>query len=206
MIPGRRSRSTISLLTAALAALVGCSGSSGGDDAGALGGPVPGPADEHCASITPIVVNQASCHPTDTGAGADAGAEQEAPILYNAEGDDDDCKYHVSFTSTPAGIGLNQTVTLNVAATLLAPPLAGTPATNAAIIIESYLADDQFHVLPTSPPAAPESPAGSGLYKVTPVRFDRSGRWVVRFHLYEDCSDLSDDSPHGHVAFYVDVP
>lgn len=212
MIPGRLSRSTLSLLFVAAAALSGCTASSSGNDAGgpggagALGGPVAGPADDHCTNVTPIVVNQASCHPANTGTDADAGPEEEAPILYNAEGDDDDCKYHVSFTSTPAGITVNQNVTLNVTATLLAPPLTGTPATNAAIVIESYLADNQFHVLPTSPPTAAETSAGSGQYKVTPVKFDISGRWVVRFHLYEDCSDLSDDSPHGHIAFYVDVP
>jgi len=36
--------------------------------------------------------------------------------------------------------------------------------------------------------------------------FDKSGRWVVRFHFFESCSDVPDDSPHGHVAFYIDVP
>jgi hypothetical protein len=38
-----------------------------------------------------------------------------------------------------------------------------------------------------------------------PLRFDRSGRWVVRFHFYEDCND-GESSPHGHIAFFVDVP
>jgi hypothetical protein len=36
--------------------------------------------------------------------------------------------------------------------------------------------------------------------------FDQSGRWVVRFHYFETCSDVPEDSPHGHVAFYIDVP
>jgi hypothetical protein len=28
----------------------------------------------------------------------------------------------------------------------------------------------------------------------------------VRFHLHENCSDVPEDSPHGHAAFYVSVP
>jgi hypothetical protein len=45
-----------------------------------------------------------------------------------------------------------------------------------------------------------------GTYSVGPVRFDQAGRWFVRFHFYETCSDAPEDSPHGHVAFWVDVP
>jgi hypothetical protein len=33
-----------------------------------------------------------------------------------------------------------------------------------------------------------------------------AGRWNVRFHMYEQCSDLTEDSPHGHITFFVDVP
>jgi len=155
--------------------------------------------------VTPIVVNQASCHPATTVSDADAALEEEAPVLYNAVGDDDDCKYHVEFTTTPATLKVNQSVTFNVYATYLAPSLADTSVTGANIQIESYLADNQFHVIPNTNPVATGSPATSGNYKIAPIKFDASGRWVVRFHLYEDCSDLSDDSPHGHVAFYVDV-
>lgn len=32
------------------------------------------------------------------------------------------------------------------------------------------------------------------------------GRWMVRSHLYETCSDEPEDSPHGHAAFFVTVP
>jgi hypothetical protein len=189
--------SSLTFVLLGFAALAGCGSSSDGP----LGGPVSGVTDSHCAGVTPIAVNEASCHPA--GSTTDPGpAEEEAPVLYNAEGDDDDCKYHVSFSST--SVRLNEAATFDVTATLLASP--GTPATGAKIEIESYVADNQFHVLSDLPPAAVESPAGSGHYKVTPVKFDAPGRWVLRFHLYEDCSDLSEDSPHGHVAFYVDVP
>jgi len=45
-----------------------------------------------------------------------------------------------------------------------------------------------------------------GVYSVGPVRFDQAGRWTVRFHFFETCLDAREDSPHGHAAFYVDVP
>ena len=215
MIARGFSLSALSMSLLAWAALAGCSSSSspvnppggqGGAGGGTPNGPVAGPLDDHCTGVAPIVINQASCHPATTVSDADAAPEEEAPVLYNAAGDDDDCKYHVSFTTTPASLKVNQALTFNVTATLLAPPLAGTPATAANIQIESYLADNQFHVLPNTNPVPTESPANSGNYKITPIKFDASGRWVVRFHLYEDCSDLSADSPHGHIAFYVDVP
>ena len=38
------------------------------------------------------------------------------------------------------------------------------------------------------------------------VRFDAKGRWTVRFHLHEECADEAPDSPHGHIAFFIDVP
>jgi hypothetical protein len=51
-----------------------------------------------------------------------------------------------------------------------------------------------------------ETPANSGKYVMKPIKFDASGRWVVRFHFYESCDDILPDSPHGHVAFNYDVP
>ena len=194
----------VSALLFACGVLVGCGSSSSTNDAAQTGGgPVTGALDDHCTGVTPIVVNEASCHPVDTSP-PDGGAEEQAPVMYNAQGDDDDCKYHVSFTNS--AVSINQSVTFNVTATLLAPPAAGNPATGADIVIESYLADNQLHVLPNSGTKTTESPAGSGKYSITPVKFDASGRWVVRFHLYEDCDDTVDDSPHGHAAFYFDVP
>lgn len=198
----RTRRLTFPALSTPLVGLALLASGCGSSSDGPVGGPASGLADAHCSGVTPIVVNEASCHPAGN-TGTDPGTtDEEAPVLYNAEGDDDDCKYHVSFTTTP--VRLNQNVTFDVAATLLAAP--GTPATGADIQIESYVSDNQFHVLPNTGSTTVETPAASGKYAIGPVRFDASGRWVVRFHLYEDCSDLSEDSPHGHVAFYVDVP
>lgn len=200
MIARRLSFSAISMLLGC-ASVMGCGSSS---PSGPAGGPVTGALDDHCAAVTPIVVNPASCHPADTTGDddADGGVEEESPVLYNASGDDDDCKYQVAFTSTP--VRMNENVTFTVTASDLAPPATGTAVTGANIQIESYVADNQFHVIPNTNPSVSEAPAGT--YKVGPIRFDMSGRWVVRFHLFEDCSDLTDDSPHGHIAFYVDVP
>ena len=59
---------------------------------------------------------------------------------------------------------------------------------------------DQRTVRSPSPEIAP------GTYVVGPIVFPRSGRWVFRFHFDENCLDLAPDSPHGHAAFWVDVP
>ena len=189
-------------LSTSLAGLALLAAGCGSSSDGPVGGPVSGLSDAHCAGVTPIVVNAASCQATGSTTVDPGTTDDEAPVLYNAEGDDDDCKYHVSFTTTP--VRLNANVTFDVTATLLASP--GTPATGADIQIESYVSDNQFHVLPNTGSVTAETPANSGKYQIGPVKFDASGRWVVRFHLHEDCSDLTDDSPHGHVAFYVDVP
>jgi hypothetical protein len=34
----------------------------------------------------------------------------------------------------------------------------------------------------------------------------RKGTVEMKDILHEDCQDSTDDSPHGHVAFYIDVP
>jgi hypothetical protein len=51
-----------------------------------------------------------------------------------------------------------------------------------------------------------ETPAGSGAYTIGPVVFDQPGLWTIRFHLHENCADLLPDSPHGHAAYYINVP
>ncbi len=187
----------------------GCSSTSSSPiDGGA--GIVPGAADDHCVGVTPILTSQASCHVADAGApggddgGAsdDAGAEPPPPIQFGAESDDDDCKYHLKFSTTPVVVNTN--LTFNVTLTKLAENNA--PATNAAVALESYLADNAFHPIPNNNTKTTETPANSGKYVMTPIKFDASGRWVVRFHLYESCDDILEDSPHGHVAFYFDVP
>jgi hypothetical protein len=171
-----------------------CSSSSG--PSGPVGGPVSGALDTHCSGVDPTVIGMCQM---GTGGDADAGAPPTVDYgetLYNAEGDDDDCKYHVSWTSTP--VRENTGVTFSVVVTKLADM---TPATGANTRAEIFLTDTH----PAAPPpAASESPAGT--YKVGPIKFDAPGDWTVRFHFYENCDDAPEDSPHGHVAFFVHVP
>jgi hypothetical protein len=193
--------------------IVGSACSSTSSSPAVDGGPgiVTDPAtDNHCSGVTPILVSQASCHLVpdaaapggDDGGASDDGGEPAPEIHFNAESDDDDCKYHVKFTATP--VLVNQNVTFNVTVTKLAENNA--PAANADVVIESYVANNDLHVIPNSGQKATENPPNSGKYLVGPIRFDMSGRWVVRFHFYETCDDIFDDSPHGHVGFYYDVP
>jgi len=211
----------------ALASNLSCSSSTDNStgssaDAGPAGGPVSGAPDTHCTAT--VVVDPAACNGDTSAGGApdegSAGATNAggAPdcnqthdalygdTLYNSEGDDDDCKYHGSWTSTP--IRLNENVTFTLSATnkeTSAPlvPLADkvVPLTR----LDVYEPCDPNRRGPAqnfSPKIATTAP---GVFTVGPIKFDQPGRWVVRFHLYEQCVD-GDTSPHGHIAFFVDVP
>ena len=169
-------------------------GLGGGFGCGPVGGAVTGAVDDHCAAVTPIVVNPASCSATPPAGGAPA---EENVVHFNTEGDDDDCKYHVSFTASP--IRLNQDVTFKVTVTDLAG--AKGPVTGAEPHLEGTL--DNSVAIANTDPKTTESPPGT--YTITPVKFPKAGRWVITYHLFEDCMDLV-DSPHGHASFYIDVP
>jgi hypothetical protein len=181
--------SAVAVCLAGFFVLAASCGSSGGD--GPVGGPVAGPTDTHCTG-TAQVVDLSTCH-----ANADAGAPDYGPTIYNSSGDDDDCKYQVSFTATP--IRQNQNVTFTVTAKTLTDL---QPATGADVLAEVFLTDT--HPAPNSGQATTEK--SGGIYDVGPIKFDAAGRWTVRFHLHEDCQDATEDSPHGHIAFFIDVP
>jgi hypothetical protein len=213
------SLASLLLTAAALASMVGgCS--SDPDDPGSSneggasgqacpngGGPVPGDADQHCTDRDGNAIIQvtraAACMDSSAGGAPDGAGgaapeeEEEQLTLFNAEGDDDDCKYHVAFSASC--IERNRDVSLTLHASNLSDDSAligATPTT------EIYLSDT--HLAPnTKPKAAMIEP---GVYTIGPIRFDKSGRWTVRFHLFEECLDAREDSPHGHIAFYVDVP
>jgi hypothetical protein len=131
--------------------------------------------------------------------------------MFGMEGDDDDCKYHVSWTSTPICEGAAG-VTFTVTAVHLTDnsPVANIPS---GILLEPFIpsvADaacdtHSTHPSPSDGSYLIETPAGSGIY-VGPVVFDAPGVWTLRFHLHEECADLLDDSPHGHAAFHITVP
>jgi len=183
---------------------------------------VVGPADTHCTAMDGTEIKQeigmcvpdtggaagaggasddAGSSPADGGTGDDGGGDNGATsdfgaTLYNHEGDDDDCKYHVTWTSTEVKEGAG--VTFDVTAIRRAD---GKPALGANVQIEVFMGNH-----PTPTVDIPTKELGGGKYQVGPVVFDTPGRWTVRFHFYETCSDAPEDSPHGHAAFFIQVP
>ncbi len=170
---------------------------SNGPSCSAPGGAVSGTLDTHCTDTDggAIVqtVNQASC-----AAGGDGGASGGyGPTMDNASADDDDCKYHVAWTSS--AVCEKDGVVFTVVAT---SKTDGSPVTGADMEAEIFLSPT--HPSPTPFVHSKEGPQGT--YVTDPAKFDAPGQWTVRFHLFENCSDNLDDSPHGHAAFFVSVP
>jgi hypothetical protein len=171
------------------------------------GGAVPGQADGHCSESGKAIVqevNQASCQGSAGSGTSDAGTEdaaappeEEAAVLFGNEGDDDDCKYHVKWSSSP--ICSTEPVTFELT---LTNKTTNAPVTGAQPDIDAFLSDT--HVAPNSGTKVTETQPGT--YTIGPVRLDAAGKWTIRFHFFETCSDAPEDSPHGHVAFYVQVP
>lgn len=165
------------------------------------GGPVSGAQDDHCegdGGLIMQVTNQSSCH---VGAPADAGDDgpDYGATMYNTTGYDDDCKYHVSYSVTP--ICENTDTYFTVTATINQP--GGGPLTGANTIVEVFNDSTQ---LPANAQNMMTTESPPGTYKIGPVQFPSGGQWTVRFHFYEMCDDYLDDSPHGHAAFYLNVP
>jgi len=157
---------------------------------------VSGLLDTHCTlpdgGMQAQPTNLASCQ-----VGGDAGTIDYGQTMFNAEADDDDCKYHLKFTTSP--VYENTDVGFTVTATKKSD---GAPATGANLDAEVYL--DSTHPAPNSNQHTTESPPAT--YTVGPIRFDKAGQWTVRFHLFEQCLDTVPDSPHGHAAFFIAVP
>jgi hypothetical protein len=178
------------------------------------GGPTPGPADTHCAGMVQPT-SEASCVP-DAGPAADAGPGDDCPYgdtMFGHEADDDDCKYHVVWSST--AICENASVLFTVTLTNLGDgsPVANIPR---GVMVEPFIPatldascdDKALQGAPLSTSIGsylPETPAGSGIYQ-GPVIFPAGGEWTLRFHIHEECEDTLPDSPHGHAAFHIDVP
>jgi hypothetical protein len=188
------------------------------------GGPVIGPADTHCVGPGGVAIVQpttmAGCYADaatgnaggDDGGGAAAGDDGGGGNIgncgqsaYGATMDgnvsaDDDCKYNVMWTSTP--ICENQPVyfTVQVSRRDNDVPVSGAN-TRPDVVLNCV------HPIPNTPkPRDPSPEVAPGVYIVGPIAFDMPGTWVVRFHFNENCFDFSPQSPHGHAAFYVQVP
>lgn len=178
--------------------LAGCEGDAHHADLGAdfgacTGAPTSGPADDHCEGDGGLVVGDvdpALCDSTGSGTGvADYG-----PTMYGTTAHDDDCKYVLRYTVDPIceGEGMYYTLTATYAKD-------GSPVTGAAPRAEVFLTDQHLVQGGTT------TEAPNGTYKIGPIVFNASGKWTVRFHLFEDCADV-EGSPHGHAAFYMTVP
>ena len=189
----------------------GSDGSSGAASCSAPGQPTVGAADTHCQGMTPQPVSEASCH-VDAAAGDDGGADAcpYGDTIFGNEGDDDDCKYHVKWSSTPLceggpGVTFTATITNKTDGT----PVSGVPD---GIALEAFIPttldascdDRSTHPSPSSPNLV-ETAAGSGVYKGN-VEFDAPGEWTLRFHIHEECGDAVPSSPHGHAAFHLTLP
>jgi hypothetical protein len=139
----------------------------------------------------------------DGGGTADSGAcpgdmaSGYGPTMYGQSGSDDDCKYDLSWTSTPTC--LNQPVYFTVKATRRGDGSTLEGANPRPDVVLGCTHPIASHPADPSPETAP------GTYLVGPIVFDQPGRWVFRLHFYETCIDLVPDSPHGHVAFFIDV-
>ena len=221
--------------TFAMAALVfvACSSSSGGGanasqpaavTCASPGGPAPGPQDAHCTAggmDTKQPTDLASCHPdvaapADDGgsAGDDGGGPGDGgptgdcepssfgPSMYGYQGSDDDCKYDVKWSSTPVCEGGNG-VYFTVSAT---KRVDNSPLTGANPYIESVQACVHPSPNPPAPAMTMTEETTPGTYKIGPIVFDKPGVWIVRFHFYGSCDDGLPTSPHGHAAFFVNVP
>lgn len=225
------------LVLAAMTVLLAasCSSSSSSDQnapaTGPVGGAVVGAADDHCTGQPDGISDPAACTTPasgDSAAGAGGADGDSAPsatggapdcdlahdamygdTLYNSSGDDDDCKYHVSWTSSAVRKGQSVTFTVTATSKATGAPLEAlaseAPGATALSRIELYVPCQPTHVPPTSDFHPTIEETAPGVYSAGPFVFDVSGRWVVRFHFFEECID-QDNSPHGHVAFFVDVP
>jgi hypothetical protein len=170
-----------------------CTGSSGSCNSGI----VSGATDAHCAGTIAPAPSTFTCPTSDANATADANSTVSTyrDTMYDNSGDDDDCKYRVSWVASD--VKTNTNVEFKVTANWLAD---GTPLQGAYTHAEVFLGPT--HPAPNTNASHTESPAGT--YAITPIVFDEPGQWTVRFHFYEDCVD-ADNSLHGHAAFYVNV-
>ena len=195
---------------------------------GAPGGAWAGPADTHCEDTDGGEMRQVTetsgCCAAPDDAGNDGGYTETCnanyvvasgpdngtccgnaygPTMWNNQGSDDDCKYDVSWSSTPICLGAPVYFTvhanLRVGATSFG---SGAPLTGAGPYIEAIL-DCSTPASATQPPPVEFQP---GVYQVGPIVFPDPGVWSVRFHFNEHCNDLVPYSPHGHAAFWVLVP
>jgi hypothetical protein len=160
------------------------------------GGPLPGPAIDRCMGTFQEV---GACVKGTVDSGAadpDAGVEMPETNV-GTSSNDDDCKYMVSFTNDCVQKGGG--TTFHVTLTSLTQNMAPVP--DAEPYIEAFL--NENHPAGGIPKT---TVVKAGVYDIGPIVFDAPGKWTVRFHFFGDCSDVPDDAPHAHAAFFINVP
>ncbi len=174
------------------------------------GGPTPGAADTHCVQsdggMTVQTTDLASCHPDGAAPFGGGNACPYGETMFGTDAYDDDCKYHVTWTSTPVCQGAPVSFTV-----VLQNAVDRSPAAGANVIAEVFTTSpldascdtQSTHPGPNSGASLLETAAGT--YSGG-IAFDRAGQWTVRLHFREDCADTLPTSPHGHAAFHVTVP
>lgn len=157
---------------------------------------------------------------TSCCAGGDAGSGcAYNKTMYGHEGDDDDCKYHVTWTSTPIcegspGAQFVVTATSKTRFDSAGAPLPLTGANPETEVFttspgdwdaSSYCDDNGGALGPANPHHDHLIEGPPGTYTGN-VAFNMPGQWTVRFHFNEECYDTLPDSPHGHAAFHITAP
>lgn len=202
----------VSVLSCAASLASGCSSSQAGPasaDAGrdsnggtcsSPGGPAAGPIDHHCEGDSgPIVQPTGKCATGEVDAGSgDAGVEPYPGPWGGTSAADDDCKYDVSYKTTSICEKTDVTFTVTVKKRTDHSAVSGSGPYLEVLDPRGLPGSGESDQTPTE--------TSPGVYDIGPIRFNQSGKWTVRFHFFETCSDTPDDSPHGHAAFFIDVP
>jgi hypothetical protein len=188
----------------------GGTGGAGGMCSASAGGAIPASEpDKHCTDDNDKKqeVNESACKAPPGApppeADPDAGASEFGPTLNGSEGDDDDCKYHLKWTASCITENTDFTVTVTITDKVDGKPVVTTAA---KLDYELYLeGGGDAHLAPNTN-AKYKTTNTPGVYTLGPLRVDKAGEWTLRFHIRPDCVDLTEDSPHGHAAFFVKVP
>jgi hypothetical protein len=172
----------------------GDAGAAPGDDAGA-------PSSDDAGDAGAPSSDDAGAQPAP-GACGENGPDYGA-TMFGTDGDDDDCKYHVTYTASPICENNGTYFVVNVSYLAQSGPLVGACTLAELCLNDTHPAPAVDGRPPSGKQQVVEGPPGT--YTIGPVQFDAPGDWTVRFHFNEFCCDVP-GSPHGHAAFHVTVP
>ncbi len=174
-----------------------------------------GPSDTHCrlpdGGMLVQPTNSASCYTVEPTDGGDSQACEYGATMFGHEGDEDNCKFHVTWQNLTPICESAGGVLFQVTATRTdGSPLTGAnpgaevfTTTQGDWDASGYCDVASTHIGPNSYEAPfLENPPGTYTGAIV---FDRSGQWTIRFHFFGNCFNAP-DSPHGHAAFHITVP